>query len=61
MTIACEIIKDVGVAIIGQTSSLARQTSALTQPAISPQTVDSIPLITASILAKKLAEGLTRW
>ncbi len=52
------IIKDVGVAIIGQTSSLAPADKRFYATRDITATVDSIPLITASILAKKLAEGL---
>lgn len=53
-----EIIKQVGVAIIGQTSSLAPADKRFYATRDITATVDSIPLITASILAKKLAEGL---
>lgn len=53
-----EIIQDVGVAIIGQTSSLAPADKRFYATRDITATVDSIPLITASILAKKLAEGL---
>jgi len=53
-----DIIKDVGVAIIGQTSSLAPADKRFYATRDITATVDSIPLITASILAKKLAEGL---
>ena len=53
-----EIIKDVGVAIIGQPSSLAPADKRFYATRDITATVDSIPLITASILAKKLAEGL---
>lgn len=53
-----EIIKDVGVAIIGQTSSLAPADKRFYATRDITATVDSIPLITGSILAKKLAEGL---
>lgn len=53
-----QIIKDVGVAIIGQTSSLAPADKRFYATRDITATVDSIPLITASILAKKLAEGL---
>ncbi|AFJ48429.1 thymidine phosphorylase [Shimwellia blattae] len=53
-----EIIRDVGVAIIGQTSSLAPADKRFYATRDITATVDSIPLITASILAKKLAEGL---
>ncbi len=51
-----EIIKDVGVAIIGQTSCPGRQTF-LCHPRYY-RDGGLHPLITASILAKKLAEGL---
>lgn len=53
-----EIIKDVGVAIIGQTNSLAPADKRFYATRDITATVDSIPLITGSILAKKLAEGL---
>lgn len=53
-----QIIKDVGVAIIGQTNSLAPADKRFYGTRDITATVDSIPLITASILAKKLAEGL---
>lgn len=53
-----KIIKDVGVAIIGQTSSLAPADKRFYATRDITATVDSIPLITGSILAKKLAEGL---
>lgn len=53
-----DIIKDVGVAIIGQTSSLAPADKRFYATRDITATVDSVPLITASILAKKLAEGL---
>lgn len=53
-----QIIKQVGVAIIGQTSSLAPADKRFYATRDITATVDSIPLITASILAKKLAEGL---
>ncbi|ACR67792.1 thymidine phosphorylase [Edwardsiella ictaluri] len=52
------IIADIGVAIIGQTSSLAPADKRFYATRDITATVDSIPLITASILAKKLAEGL---
>ncbi|KAJ9431798.1 thymidine phosphorylase [Candidatus Pantoea symbiotica] len=53
-----QIIKDVGIAIIGQTNSLAPADKRFYATRDITATVDSIPLITASILAKKLAEGL---
>lgn len=49
-----EIIKDVGVAIIGQTSSLAPADKRFYATRDITATVDSIPLITASILAEGL-------
>ena len=52
------IIKEVGVAIIGQTNSLAPADKRFYATRDITATVDSVPLITASILAKKLAEGL---
>ncbi|PHM50625.1 thymidine phosphorylase [Xenorhabdus miraniensis] len=52
------IIQDVGVAIVGQTSSLAPADKRFYATRDITATVDSIPLITASILGKKLAEGL---
>ncbi|ATG15096.1 thymidine phosphorylase [Providencia alcalifaciens] len=53
-----DIIKHVGVAIIGQTNSLAPADKRFYATRDITATVDSIPLITASILGKKLAEGL---
>ncbi|WP_336194284.1 thymidine phosphorylase [Providencia stuartii] len=53
-----DIISDVGVAIIGQTNSLAPADKRFYATRDITATVDSIPLITASILGKKLAEGL---
>ncbi|MBS9430665.1 thymidine phosphorylase [Photorhabdus akhurstii] len=53
-----DIIQDVGVAIIGQTNSLAPADKRFYTTRDITATVDSIPLITASILGKKLAEGL---
>lgn len=54
----CEIIQDVGVEIIGQTSSLTPADKHFYATRDITTTVDSIPLITGSILTKKLAEGL---
>ncbi|MCW2256386.1 thymidine phosphorylase [Providencia alcalifaciens] len=53
-----DIISNVGVAIIGQTNSLAPADKRFYATRDITATVDSIPLITASILGKKLAEGL---
>ena len=52
------IVKDIGVAIIGQTSSLAPADKRIYSIRDVTATVESVPMISASILAKKLAEGL---
>jgi pyrimidine-nucleoside phosphorylase len=54
----CQLVKDMNLCLIGQTSDLAPADKKLYAMRDVTSTVESIPLITASILSKKLAEGI---
>jgi pyrimidine-nucleoside phosphorylase len=53
-----EILQEIGICMIGQTVNIAPADKKLYALRDVTATVESIPLITASILSKKLAEGI---
>lgn len=54
----CELVAELGLCLIGATSKVAPADRKLYALRDVTATVDSIPLITASILSKKLSEGI---
>jgi pyrimidine-nucleoside phosphorylase len=53
-----EMVRDIGVSLVGQTENLAPADRKIYSLRDVTATVESVPLITASILSKKLAEGI---